>query len=838
MFKPLKSDPPLIDKGDPERLSPAALRLAEDQPDEFVLYLRRIWDTNRRQVLDSAMLLHQLRQVKVSCHDQCLHPLSEAWVPTENLISIWSLLLLPEERFRFLILKDQKLKHVDRSSWNFLREIGCQYEAGDQFLIDLLLTIKKTWPTNVKDPGHVLGIYAYFLRRLKRTQPYPDGTYYKLLSDDKLWDNFNACELLLYKGEWMKPSSCFLRAPDYVRSKRVLTPAAGTDATSLEPLAIRHFYQLVLCIPNFPDTWAAIIDKLRGLQRSTGQTSIQQVTELYRALNELQLSEPDRVTIRKLFLQHSLIAIEQGSVIAWQTHLTCIWSPLNKIRNLAELSRSYPYLKDFFVSLLKVEEATEKTVLSRMSYWTPEFEIRDLFSLLNGLIATSNISIKPDKLLTQRIFLGKWNGEKYRFVGSTEEFFIPDDEEFATTFKDNLPLLDVTAEEIALLDPLFTWLGFKDRYLSKHVYRSAEGGRHSSASFITPELLDRANMSARIALHCGSPRTTTDVDRGTLLNILKKGEMLAVEGMQSEKVMLTRQKAPSTHPKLSIALDEAGNALDRLVLHISSDKEERDLALFTSLPRCLMNWLMADPKTQTWGTATLLGVSLLKSVLTAPPNVIDAILTREGVGRVRVIEANLTTMRQEVAPQNPTSNGPADQPSQSRYDCNPYSNVLFEFEAHMNRSEDAPPANTPAKTSDKALAKQLVTPVRSSQQPESVAGPSSARLSQETTPQTDQPQSSSGRHAESSSSDIKTLSKDEPVPSGNEEVYKPRYASISQRPKLKPRLRKWPGSPSSSPPTSSPLSQIPDDVIRGIERLRIADPSEVTLQSPKLIPVA
>lgn len=361
-------------------------------------------------------------------------------------------------------------------------------------------------------------------------------------------------------------------------------------------------------------------------------------------------------------------------------------------------------------------------------------------------------------------------------------------------------------------------------------------------------------MSARIALHCGSPRTTTDVDKRTLLNILKKGEMLAVEGMQSEKVVLTRQKgskclgtgpnhkhgltAPSTHPKLAIAVDEAGNALDRLILHVSSEKEERDLALFTSLPRCLMKWLMADPKTQKWGMETLLGVSLLKSVLTAPPNVIDAILTREGVGRVRVTEVNRTMTRQEVAPQNTASNGPADPPSQSRYDCNPYLNVLFEFEAHSNRSEDAPPANTPTKTSEKALAKQPATPVRSSQQPQSAAGPSSARGSQETTPQAEQLQSTSGRHAEPSSSNIKTPLKDDPVLSGKEDVYKPRYASISQRPKLKPRLRKRPGSPSPSPPATSPSSQIPDDVIRGIERLRIADTSEVTLQSPKLIPVA
>lgn len=145
---------------------------------------------------------------------------------------------------------------------------------------------------------------------------------------------------------------------------------------------------------------------------------------------------------------------------------------------------------------------------------------------------------------------------------------------------------------------------------------------------------------------------------------------------------------------------------------------------------------------------------------------------------------------------------------------------------------------TPPKVSEKAVGKQPATLVTSNEQPDSVAGPSSPRAAQEPTPQADQPQSTPGKHTESSSSEMKTPPKDEPIPRSDEDLYKPRYASISQRPKLKPRLRKRSGSPSSSPPTSSPLSQIPDDVIRGIERLRIADTSEVTLQSPKLIPVA
>ncbi|KAG5746275.1 hypothetical protein H9Q70_011038 [Fusarium xylarioides] len=791
MSEPLESDPPLIDKDDPERLSPAALRLADDQPQEFVKYLRRVWDTNRQQVHESTKLMHQLRQVKVACHDGHLHPLSDAWVPTELLVRFCSYFLLPEERFRFVILNDQKLNHVDRSSWNCFREIGCQDEVGDQFFTDLLLTIKKAWPINVKDPGRVFKIYASFHPRPEYKKLFPERNYYKHykhLSDDENRDNFNAGELLLHKGKWIKPSSCFDRAPDYVRSKIVLTPvSAGTDASSSEPQSMS--YPLILRIPDFPKSWITIFNGLRTLQSSTGQTSIQQVAELYRALNECQLSEPERITIRRLFQQFNMIAVHQGSVIKWQTSLTCIWSPLMKMRNLAELSRLYPELKNLFVGLLGVEEATDKTILSRMSDGTPDFEMRDLFSLLNCLIATSKISIKPDELLPRRVFLGKWNRENYRFVG-TEEFFIPDDQEFATAFKDNLPLLDVTAEEIVILDPLFTWLGFKDRYLSKHVRHRCIWPPTAQERKIEWDVAQRAEGILRIALHCGSPRTATKEDRGALLNILRKGELLTVEGIQSKKVLLSRQKgskclgtgphrhhgftAPSTHPNLFIPSHDARHTVDKLVVYVSSHKEERDLALFTVLPQRLMQWLMADPKTLTWRAAPSRGVSLLKNVLTAPPNVIDALLTSEGVGRIRINKVYRTTMRQEATPQNRTSKEPADQ------------------------------------------------------QPELVAGPSSARVSQQTTFQADFPWSNAGSHAESPFTDVKTLSKDEPVPTGDEDVYKPRYASISERPKLRPRLRKRSRSPSSSPPASSSLSQVPDDIIRGIERLRIADTSEAT----------
>jgi hypothetical protein len=278
-----------------------------------------------------------------------------------------------------------------------------------------------------------------------------------------------------------------------------------------------------------------------------------------------------------------------------------------------------------------------------------------------------------------------------------------------------------------------------------------------------------------------------------LLNVLKKSEMLAVDGIQCESFLFSRQEgsrflgsqlnhvhgftALSTHPKLSIGFDDAGYPVDRLVVRVSSDKEERELALFTALPRLLMEWLMADPKTQKRGTVTVLGVSLMKSVLTAPPNVIDSLLTREGVGRIRIIEVSLKTTLLEAKLQDTTSNEPASQPSQNRYDSNTCSNLLIV--AHKNKSEEAPPANASTKKSEKTLGKQPATPVTANKQPHPVAGPSSSRASREPTPQADQPQSTPEEHPESSSSGAKTPHQNEPVLLMGEGRYKPLYASIS-----------------------------------------------------------
>ncbi|KAF5574216.1 hypothetical protein FPANT_11894 [Fusarium pseudoanthophilum] len=861
MPEPLESDPPLIDKDDPECLSPAALRLADDKPHEFIDYLHRVWDTNREQFRVSSKLLHQLRQVKVPCHDGHLHPISKTWIRTTNFMRICSKFLLPEEPFRFVILNDQDFKDEDSDSWSFLWEIGCQYKLGDQFLTDLLLTIKEASPTNVKDPERVFGIYACFRPRSKYGMPY-NSIHYKFLSDDENRHNFNAGELLLHKGKWIKPSSCFNRAPEYVRSKIVLTPvSAGTDASSSEPLSKSDFYQLILGIPDFPKVWHSIFSGLNALQKSTGQTSIQPMAELYRALNESletrnlpqnerQLREQERTAMPRLFQQLEMIAVPQGSVIKWQTQLTCIWSPLMKIRNLAELSRLYPDLKDFFVGLLGVEEATEKTVLSRMSDDTPEFEMRDLFSLLNCLIKTSQISIKPDEILPRRVFLGKRNGKNHRFVG-TEEFFIPDDQEFATTFKDDLPLLDVTAEEIAILNPLFTWLGFQDRYLSNRVSHRCIWCPCAQQQKLEWDVVERAEGILRIAMHCGSPRTTTNRDKVALINILRDAEVLAVEGIKSQKVLLTRGKnsrclgtgphrhngfaAPSPLPKLFIPFHDAKHPVRKLVIYVSPDKEERQLAVIAALPQRLMQWLMADPKTLTWGDHHERGVSLLKKVLAAPPKAIDALLASEGVKTIQIRMANRRKLHQEATLQNTTSNEPAHRPFLLGHDFSPSSGVLFDFSAHRNGFANAPRASSLTETLEKV---QLASLFIFTQLPKPVAGPSSTMVSQEATPQANQHESTSGRQTESSSGDMKKPLKDEPVPSGDEDEYTPRYASISERPKLKPMSRKRSRSPSSNSPPSSHLSQLPDDVMRGIERLSIADTSEVTLQSPNLISVA
>ncbi|KAF9774157.1 hypothetical protein IL306_007907 [Fusarium sp. DS 682] len=779
MSEPLETDPPLLNKDDPDRLSSSALRLSLRTPHHFLLYLRRVWNTNKQQILGSANLQRQLGDIEVLCLDECFYPLSETWFPSQKLLQTWSSYLFLEDPFHVLKLSHLTPNVGDRRSWDFLKEIGCQHELGHKFFTELLLIIKRSHSMTGDWPQRVANIYVDLQRSRCPHESSSASIRCSSLADDKLLrDKFHAEKLLLHNGDWVQPNSCFRYAPDYVRSRRVLMPL-------------------------------------------------------------------------KAFCLTKLIAVEHDGHIKWLHIYQCIWSPVMETMNRVDLSRRYPDLKGFFVNILGVEEATVENIHSRLTYMrssTSDAEIRDLFGYLNGLVAKSQILLEPVEILRRRVFPAKFNGKKYRVTGFAEDLLIPDHQQLATTFKDKVSLLDFTPEEVVLLDPMFTWLGLKDRYLSQNIYHRSIHPANAKKEKVEWDVAQRAEGILRIALYCGSPRTTTQEDRGNLLKLLKEGEMLAVEGLRSESLLLSDSPGsyclgsafkhacgfavPSTEPKLSIGFDDSGRAVDRFVVRVSMAKEEQELACFTIFPRFLMAWLMTDPRTGRQGEITVLGMSLMKSVLTAPPHVIDAVLTQEGVGRIQMIDKVINSAPQEAKPPNTASTKHADEPSKNKYDPNMCQNLLHE--TYKNRSEESSPANTSTKKSERPLEKHPANAVPGNKQSEPVAEPNKPRTATKPTREDQQPQST----PEPSPKTPKMSPQDGTVAFRGSGRQKPLYAFTGQRPKLKPKSRRRFGSPSSNLAMSSPSSQIPEDMIRGIEQPKLEDACKAVVQPPKPIPVA
>lgn len=122
---------------------------------------------------------------------------------------------------------------------------------------------------------------------------------------------------------------------------------------------------------------------------------------------------------------------------------------------------------------------------------------------------------------------------------------------------------------------------------------------------------------------------------------LKEGEMFAVEGAEFMAGLSTTVPgsnsmgpcfnneqgfvAPSTRLPVSVSTTDSGMTVDKLIVHISADKEEQRRVYGDGLPRRRLHWLMVNPATielkqKLSGRAE----GILRIVLYAPPRLINA----------------------------------------------------------------------------------------------------------------------------------------------------------------------------------------------------------------------
>ena len=136
-----------------------------------------------------------------------------------------------------------------------------------------------------------------------------------------------------------------------------------------------------------------------------------------------------------------------------------------------------------------------------------------------------------------------------------------------------------------------------------------------------------------------------------LLKTVQDALIFEVDDMVSESTLLTspgpiyfnqfensdapKIKVTSTYPQVKLGNWRVngvfGNEVNELIVHVPTDKTQQQLALAVALPRQLMQWIMMERWHDPPAEITDLGVSLMKSVLNAPPHLVNDILEAEGI---------------------------------------------------------------------------------------------------------------------------------------------------------------------------------------------------------------
>ncbi|KAF5708765.1 hypothetical protein FMUND_10440 [Fusarium mundagurra] len=629
------SDPLLFVPGTHSKISHYAMTYARKHPGDFLSYLRRVWPENAERLAENPGCLRFLNNVKVLLEngERCL--IYKTWVPLPELRRLRGRYLLPGEKASFPHLDPPLPEDGTLGEWDFLPQLGCQTTPNLYFWVSTLSDIKFNSKSKIISPQRVKDLYLLLYEIYLETK---DGNEGEKKVANYIRGTFTRGSLLLQPQGWNNPDHSVRYGPEGMYSRKCSMPLpAEWNATPSESDLIARFYKEVLLLEDVA-RYTVILEELklyRTKYRYTGNR-FKDISNLYQGLEDLDE-----------FKKHPYILCpppepEWGH--DWDYHREFVWSHGVKLPDQTDLSRRYPHLRSFFVDRLEIPELTmnalQKQILE-VADNAPAYETFALMSHLNTLVQNLDELMDPGEFISKSMFpILTPTGELKRACGDTA-FFIVDDMRLFNLFRNRANMLAFTRSQVMRLEPMFKWLGMQKK--------------------IEWDVGQKAEALLRIAAYFRSSRTEGNSDREELLQALRQAVMMEVEDMFSETKLIgidTRDNQNSlddlgnmvedTDPQLKLSTSTGWR---RLVAHVPADKKQQQLAIAVALPRLLMEWLMVPPGYYHGGRGGRvdipeLGVSLVKSVLNAPPELANDILEAEG------IETPLPVQQDRYAPDN------------------------------------------------------------------------------------------------------------------------------------------------------------------------------------------
>ncbi|KAF9774156.1 hypothetical protein IL306_007906 [Fusarium sp. DS 682] len=339
--------------------------------------------------------------------------------------------------------------------------------------------------------------------------------------------------------------------------------------------------------------------------------------------------------------------------VGWGYRGNFVWSHGVNLPGEDDLSQLYPSLKSFFVERLEIPEFTMKGVqeqLLKVAANAPAVETFTLLSYLNTLVQNMDQRMDPEEFVSKPIFPILTPSSQLKRVRGDIDLCIVDGMRLFNLFRDKANMLAFTRSQVMSLKALFKWLGMEHMYLTRKASYNVDWPEDRDPREIEWDIGQKAEALLQIAAYFRSPLTESIEARDKLLRALREAKMMEVDDMFSETKLISIDSSghhcsgddpvtviSDTYPQLKLSTSFGygwDRVTGRLVAHVPADKKQQQLATAVALPRLLMKWLLTPFNNIGWDDVVDipdLGVSLVKSVLSTPPDLANAILEAEGI---------------------------------------------------------------------------------------------------------------------------------------------------------------------------------------------------------------
>ncbi|RHZ43626.1 uncharacterized protein CDV56_101060 [Aspergillus thermomutatus] len=588
-----------------DELSTLCQHLANYHPMTLIGILKTNWSSYQAELTPG--VIEALEEMEVPCRNHSKAYLRDTYYPSKEMQQLCSDATL-EEIFDEFIDAPANLATDDIDGWEFLASFGVTLEADFWFFWNIFRCLVEKAPLNIQ-------AQAAFFRMYKELSIRFRGASNKLRQIFAEWKGVCIPTRSGETFELAHDSECVWNGHHTLRTKH---PLAIHPEYSNDP-HVAYLFKDILSVSD-----ADVSTYLEELQwcKDNADVALEDLRAIYDCISQNIQKPEDRALILSKFTERKLVYLLAER--AWLAPESCVWADALKIGAQYGISAVYPELESFFRGPLNVQTPTAATYLEQLRRLASD-EVVDIGAVKAAIYDLNGLRPGSDELrgLSHIKFLpvAMPNGT-VEILKPTDTFFIADRIEYLSAFRDKVPILDFSLEEVRCLHQLLGRIGLEDRYMSTAVLEKTVVGQpsHEHCPSETRELRKKATHIYRCILHYSEEGRETVGQRLRQLQ-----NVLVYESAGFKKSLVLQLNEVTARVQSDTGLVHIEDVSDVLRIYIPRDDSDRQRCYHLDLPQALRRHFGLRDSAASFSFAL---------IFLTPENLIDESLDRHGIVRI------------------------------------------------------------------------------------------------------------------------------------------------------------------------------------------------------------